>query len=169
MRTKSTSRRGYAVAVTAAAVTGVSMLGMTTAQASPPPTPPGCNADDVSVSTNEVTAPNDDERTYELLVHANPGVSCKVEGGPGNLTFYGPSGALPIDVAMPVPGSGGKAEVTGDTPAIARMHGPKTEGPARATSVSMTLPGDDVPIRTSWVSGGVDGPLQADNFKPPLT
>ncbi len=166
MRMKSTTRGGYAVAVTAAAVTGLSMFGMTTAQASPPPpTPPTCSAEDVTVSTNELPAPNDEERLYELVAHAKPDVGCIIEGGPANLTFYGPSGPLPIDVEMPAPGTGGQANIGGDTPAVAHLHGPKTEGPARATSVSFTLPGDDdVPLRTGWVRGGVDGPLRADNF-----
>ncbi|QUH06047.1 hypothetical protein HUO13_16695 [Saccharopolyspora erythraea] len=48
--------------------------------------------------------------------------------------------------------------------AVAYLGGPKTEGPARAASVSFTLPGDDAPIRTEWVRGGVDGPLRAGNF-----
>ncbi|CAM03726.1 hypothetical protein SACE_4457 [Saccharopolyspora erythraea NRRL 2338] len=48
-----------------------------------------------------------------------------------------------------------------EQPAVAHLSGRKTEGPARATSVSFTLPGDDAPIRTAWVRGGVDGPLRA--------
>lgn len=156
------TRSGFAVALTAAAVAGLGTFGVGAAQAAPAPRQ--CQAADVTAATTERPSPDAQERRYELTVRADPGVTCALSGAPQELTFYGPSGALPITVDTPPPGTGQQVLVTANRPVAALLTGPATEGPARATSVSVTLPGDDTPIRTGWVRGGVDGPLQADAF-----
>lgn len=170
MGIKSKKRSGVAAALTAAAVAGLSMFGVASAQATPPQSgPPTCSADDLNASIIELPAPNDQERLYELNFQAKPGVTCQLNGTPEHLIFYGPSGALPIDAEMPAPGTAEPVTVSEQKSAAAYLAGPKTDGPARATSVSFNLPSDDTAIRTAWVSGGVDGPLRLGNFTAPVS
>ncbi|MBE9373820.1 DUF4232 domain-containing protein [Saccharopolyspora sp. HNM0983] len=149
--------------LTAMAVSGLGMATMATAQATPPPPPPACTAGDVSVSTAERPSPSEQERRYEIVVDAQPGAVCELSGTPEELAFHGPGGPLPMPVETE-PASGERITLSGNHSAAALLTGPATEGPARATSVSLTLPGDDTPIRTGWVRGGVDGPLRAGSF-----
>ncbi|MBA8826140.1 hypothetical protein FHX42_003516 [Saccharopolyspora lacisalsi] len=165
MDTKPTKRNGAAVALTAAAVTGLSVLAAVPAQAAPP----RCGADDVTVSTTELPAPVAQERLYELTIRATPGTTCLAGGAPQNMIFYGPSGALPMPVDTPEPGTGEQVVVAAGQPAAVYLSGPKTNGPARATSVSFTLPGDTTPIHIGWVRGGVDGPLRAGTITNPVS
>lgn len=159
MQINPTKRTALTAALTAMAMSGMGLATVATAQASPPPPPPACTADEVTASTVERPSPTEDERHYELTVAAKPGTVCAVQGTPEDLAFYGTSGPLPVPVE-PTGEPGERITLTGGDTASALLVGPATEGPARATSVSMTLPGEDnTPIQTAWVRDGVDGPL----------
>lgn len=161
---KPNKRTALSAAFTAMAVSGMGMATVATAQATPPPPPPACAGDEVTASTVERPSPSEDERRYELTVAATPGTVCAVEGTPEDLVFHGSSGPLPVPVE-PTGEPGERITLTGGDTASALLVGPATEGPARATSLSMTLPGQDsTPIRTGWVRGGVDGPLTVGPF-----
>lgn len=161
---KPNKRTALSAAFTAMAVSGMGLAAVATAQATPPPPPPACTGDEVTASTVERPSPSEGERHYELTVAAEPGKVCAVEGMPEDLAFHGPSGPLPMPVE-PTGEPGERTTLTGGDTASALLVGPATEGPARATSVSLTLPGEDeTPIRTGWVPGGVDGPLTAGPF-----
>lgn len=165
MTTRPTKRRGATVAFTAATVVGLGLLGTATAQAAPPPPAP-CSAEDVTLAASETPSPSEQERRYQLTVLAKPGVTCLLSGAPQDLTFSGPSGALPVPAHTPAPDGAEPVVVSEGRSAAAALSGPATDGPARATSVSITLPGDDAPLRTGWVPGGVDGPVAVGTFTP---